>query len=82
MVLILKTSCSNDVINNALGNTGQQGDIVPSAICVISDAQESDKHLKRVFRYKQTGDFQQYQISILGDVKVITDEEMEISSHT
>ena len=70
--------CPNVVINNAFANTGKEEDIFSSTISEISDAQKVDKHLKRVFKCKQKDDMQKYQISIFGDVKVITNEKIKL----
>ena len=68
----------NVVINNAFANSDKEEEIFPLTISEISDAQEADDNLKRVFRHKQKGDFQKYQKPIFGDVKTITDEKMKM----
>ena len=71
-------TCPNSVINNACANTGKEEEMLPFIISEISDTQHADEPLLLFFKHEQKGEFQNYQISIFGDVKVITNKKMKL----
>jgi hypothetical protein len=62
----------------AFANSGEEEEIYPLTIHEIADAQRADKFLRKLFkRGGEKGD-QQYQVSIVEDTRVLTDDRLRM----
>ena len=73
----------NDVINHAFANTHEEEDIYPLTVSEIADAQRADKALRKFFkkqkkRKSEQVTSQRFQVSIIEDVQVLTDDKMKM----
>ena len=60
-------------------NSGEEEEIYPLTIAEIADAQRADKVLRKIFKRKKDNTLsQQYQVSIVEDIKVLTDSQLKL----
>ena len=76
---------ANDIINSAFANTHEEEDIYPLTVSEIADAQKADKTLRKYFkrnkgkRKSAQDKSSRFQISLIEDVRVLTDENLKTS---
>jgi hypothetical protein len=71
--------CPNYVFNSVFANRCEEEEIYPLTITEIADAQKADKALLKIFeRGGERTPAQHYQVSIVEDIRVLTDSHLKL----
>ena len=63
----------------AFANSGKEEEIYPLTVTEIADAQKADKFLRKLFKHEgEKSKGQQYQVSIIEDTRILTDERLRM----
>ena len=69
----------NGVLTSVIANSGEEEEIYPLTIAKIADAQRADKVIRKIFKPKRDKTLsQQFQVSIVEDIKVLTDSQLKL----